>query len=292
MQEDTRIDPAEPGRVQVCEVVRPWEHVRFRGEDVKAGTVVVQAGDRLGFGQVALLAAAGSSRVRVHRRAVVGLLATGDELVEPGAPLTVGRIYESNRWMIQALVSRLGCDIRAYPIVPDQPAATRSALARAFEECDAVVSSGGVSVGEHDLVKSAFEALGGQLEFWKVAMRPGKPFVWGRLRGRHLFGLPGNPVSAAVTFCLLVRPALIRLQGGRDVALRRCCGVLGEPVGNPSDRRHFMRVRIDGGGKVTLAGRQGSHLLSGLAVANALLEVPPQCEWPAGERVETLLLPD
>jgi molybdopterin molybdotransferase len=145
-----------------------------------------------------------------------------------------------------------------------------------------------VSVGEMDFVKSAFEELGGELQFWKVAIKPGRPFVFGRCREKFLFGLPGNPVSAFVTFLLLVRPALLRWQGAQEVSLPAHPAVLAEPLANPGGRRHFMRVTVDAAGAVRSAGTQASHILSSVAAANALLDMPPDTSWPAGKTVRVL----
>jgi len=291
MQEDTRIDPAQPETVWVQDAVRPWDNVRFRGEDLKTGAVIARSGERLNFAKLAVLGAVGRDKVSVTRRPVVGLLATGNELVEPGGERAPGQIFESNRVMIDALVRTAGCEPVIYPIVRDEPDATRTALMEAFARCEVVITTGGVSVGAHDYVRAAFEELGGRLEFWKLAIRPGKPFVWGRLRERHWFGLPGNPVSAAVTFLLLVRPALIRLQGGTDWNLPVTKATLASPVSNPGGRRHFVRVRLDERGGAIPVGLQGSHVLSGLAEAHGLLDVPPATTWAAGRSVEVLRFP-
>jgi molybdopterin molybdotransferase len=221
----------------------------------------------------------------VGRQPKIGLVATGSELREAGQPLAPGQIFESNRAMLAPLVAQAGGVAQVYPLVTDTLDATRAALGKAFDECDLVITSGGVSVGEMDFVKAAFESLGGELQFWKVAIRPGKPFVFGQREGKFLFGLPGNPVSAFVTFLLLVRPALRCWQGAREVLLPRQPGVLGEPIANVGDRRHFVRVRVDGEGKVFSAGKQASHALASLAKANSLLAVPPDTTWPAGTNV-------
>ena len=175
-----------------------------------------------------------------------------------------------------------------FPLVADTHAATHRALEAAFGECDVVVTSGGVSVGEMDFVKAAFAQLGGKLDFWKVAVKPGKPFAFGRLGEKFLFGLPGNPVSAFVTFLLLVRPAIARWQGAVQVALPAHPGVLAEPLSNPGERRHFLRVKVDEAGNVHSAGVQGSHLLGSLAAANGLLEVSPQTTLAAGNTVRVM----
>lgn len=288
MQEDTRVDPAQPNTVLFLDAPKPWENVRFHGEDVKSGAVLAEAGDELTAGRLSLLAAAGLGRVSVARRPVLGLLASGSELLEAGQPLSPGKIFESNRLGLAVLAARAGAIPKIFPLVKDSLAETRTALATAFEECDLVVTSGGVSVGEMDFIKSAFEELGGELQFWKVAIRPGRPFVFGRRQGKFLFGLPGNPVSAFVTFLLLVRPALARWQGAGMVNLPTHPGMLGEPLSNPGDRRHFVRVTVDSSGRVRLAGAQASHVLHSLAAANGLVDVPPKTILPAGNLVPVM----
>ena len=250
--------------------------------------MLAEAGEVLSPGRIGLLAAAGVGRLRVGRQPVVGLLATGSELTEPGQPLAAGRIYESNRTALAALIQRTGAVPKPFPLVTDVLNETSLALAAALNQCDAVVTTGGVSVGEFDLVKRAFEQIGGELAFWKVAIKPGRPFVFGRLREKLLFGLPGNPVSALVTFLLLVRPALLRWQGATDVSLPSHPGVLVEPLANQGERRHFMRVRVDPTGKTQSAGIQASHVLSSLAAANGLVDVPPHTTLVAGSNVTVL----
>ncbi|MFI5337853.1 MAG: gephyrin-like molybdotransferase Glp, partial [Opitutales bacterium] len=262
MQEDTRTDPGSATEVAILDRAAPWENVRLRGEDVKRGDVLAEAGEEITVGRLSLLAATGLARVSVGRRPSVGLLATGSELREANQPLAPGQIYESNRAGLAALTLRAGGIAKVFPLVPDEAAATRRALTEAFEHCDAVVTSGGVSVGEFDLVKGVFQELGGELEFWRVAIRPGRPFVFGRWGRKFLFGLPGNPVSALVTFLLLVRPALRRWQGASDLSLPARPGVLAEPLTNRGERRHFVRVRLARDGQVFSAGLQASHALS------------------------------
>ena len=288
MQEDTRLDPSRPDIAWFLEAVRPWENVRLRGEDAKRGVTLAEAGDRLTFGQIGLLAAAGLLELKVSRQPRVGLLATGSELAESGRPLQAGQIYESNRAMLAALVKRAGAEPDIFPLVPDTMEATRSALERALARCDAAITTGGVSVGEFDFVKAAFEQLGGELNFWKVSIKPGKPFVFGRLGRKFLFGLPGNPVSALVTFLLLARPALARMQGACEPGLSQCPGTLTGPLTNPADRRHFMRVAQDHAGCVRSVGAQASHLLSSVAQANGIVDVPPRTTYASGTAVIVL----
>ena len=288
MQEDTQIESGAPSDILILAPAGRGENVRSRGEDVQQGSMLAEAGAVLTPGRIGLLAAAGIGRLRVGRQPVVGLLATGSELTEPGQPLAPGRIYESNRPALAALMERVGAVPKTLPLVADALAGTSQALEDAFNQCDAVVTSGGVSVGEMDFLKRAFEQIGGELEFWKVAIKPGRPFVFGRRRERLLFGLPGNPVSALVTFLLLVRPALLRWQGATDVSLPAHPGVLAEPLANPGERRHFMRVKVDPAGKVQLAGLQASHVLSSLAAAHGLVDVPGHTTLAAGSAVTVL----
>ena len=288
MQEDTRPDQEHPDRIWFSGAVTPWENVRLRGEDVKGGAKLVEAGARIGAGHVALLAAAGVRDVKVGRRPRVAVLATGSELFENGRPLPPGKIYESNRVMLATLLMRVGAVPEIFPLVSDTLEATRFNLEKALTECDAVITSGGVSVGEYDFVKAAFGDLGGTIAFWKISIRPGKPFVFGRAGGRFLFGLPGNPVSALVTFLLLARPALARMQGATELELPKLPGLLTQPLANTGDRRHFMRVAVDESGRVRPAGTQASHILSSLADANGLVDVPPATVMSAGTSVSVL----
>jgi len=285
MQEDTRV---EADRVEITEGVKPFEHIRLRGEDVKEGEPVGRAGEVMHAGRLQLLGAAGVARVEVYRRPIVGVLATGNELREPGEALGEGGIHESNRLALAELIRETGAEARVYPLVNDTLDATKAALRQAFDECDAVVTSGGVSVGDHDFVKPALEALGGELDFWKVRIKPGKPFVYGRLRGKPLFGVPGNPVSAMVTFLVLVRPGILKLTGATGLELPAHPGVLAVPLVNGGDRRHFMRVRVDVTGQVHAAGLQASHAVGPLGQANALVDVPPETTLAEGAEVTVL----
>jgi molybdopterin molybdotransferase len=288
MQEDTRPDPIKADLVWFLDTIKPWENIRLQGEDMKRDVKLAEARQRLSVGRAGLLAASGLTEVQVTRQPRVALLSTGSELMEGGRPLSPGKIYESNRVMLASLVERAGATARILPLVPDRLEATRAALEAALEGCDAVVTSGGVSMGDYDFVKSAFEKLGGELAFWKISIRPGKPFVFGRAEKKCLFGLPGNPVSAFVTCLLLVRPALAAMQGARETNLARSPGVLAEPLTNQGDRRHFLRVTIDDAGHVRSAGAQASHSLSSLAEANGLVDLPPRTSLKAGATVSVL----
>jgi molybdopterin molybdotransferase len=292
IQEDTRADPDHPDVIAICERVVPGENIRRRGRDMPLGEVVASPGQCLTLSRLSLLSALGFLQVPVCRQPRLALLSTGSELVEPGQPLEPGQIYESNRLGLAAGVRLAGGGPVIYPLVPDRLEATRDALDRAFQDCDGVVSTGGVSVGDYDWVKSAFTSLGGQIRFWKVAVKPGKPFALGTFHDRLWFGLPGNPASALVTFALFVRPAILRWQGATQCELPSQPAVLAEPVANPGERPHFLRVVVDGADRVHVPGLQASHALHSFADSNALLELPPGVSWPAGTPVRILPWPE
>jgi len=266
----------------------PWENVRLRGEDIRTGTSVGSGGEVLNAGRLSLLAAVGVSKVIVGRQPVVGVMATGSELKEPGQPLDEGRIYESNRVGLSALIRSAGAQPLVFPIIADTMESTTGAMSEALERCDLLVTVGGASVGDLDLVKPALEQIGARLDFWKVAIKPGRPFVFGQAGEKLIFGLPGNPVSALVTFLLLVRPALRRWQGSQDTVLPGFAGVLSEPLTNQGARRHFVRVRVTGEGMIGSAGAQASHVLSSFAAADGLVEVPANTTLAVGSRVRVL----
>jgi molybdopterin molybdotransferase len=286
MQEDTA--PAAGDCLLCLDTVRPWENVRFAGEDIHEGDVIGEPGDRLTAGRISLFAALGIGSVEVGRRPRVGLLALGNELCECGQALPAGGIYESNRAGLAAFLAPLGIDAIIFPLVRDTLEETRSAFKTAFEKCDVVISTGGASVGDLDFAKNAFAGIGGHLHFWQVAMKPGKPFAFGRRGERLYFGLPGNPVSAVATFLLLVKPALECWQGARWEGHIGHPGTLAEPLSNPGDRPHFIRVFVSPDGAVRPTGAQASHILGSLARANGLVEVPPGVNLPAGAVVKVL----
>jgi molybdopterin molybdotransferase len=280
MQEDVRL---EGERIVFHEPVQPFENVRLKGEDVRTGTTIIRKGSRINPTCRALISACGIGAVEVFRRLKIALLATGNELKEPGAVLRPGEIFESNRLLLSGFLENIA-DVVMFPIVRDDPHQTTEALRKAFAQCDLVLTTGGVSVGEFDFVKDSFVKLGGQIELWKIAIRPGKPFVFGALENQFLFGLPGNPVSALVTFLLLVRPALLKMSGAKNVELPLVEGELEDELLNNGDRRHFMRVRWEEG-KVRRAGPQASHMVGALGDANGLVDVPPKSRLMKGDAV-------
>lgn len=290
MQEEVSRQGPDGCEILFSKAVTPWENVRFHGEDVKRMDVVASVGDRVTLPRLTLFAALGITELTCACVPSVAVLATGSELRDPGEPLAAGTIYETNRMAIAALVERCNGKAEIFPIIPDDAKATEVALRRALVDFDVVISTGGVSVGEFDFVKQAFDRLGGQLAFWRVAIKPGKPLVFGRWQTKLFFGLPGNPVSAWVTFLLLVRPALLRMQGMTNLSPNRLSARLGEVFQNTSDRRHFVRVKVDSAGEARSAGIQASHILSSLAGADGLVEVPAQSTLQCGSMVSVIPL--
>jgi molybdopterin molybdotransferase len=282
-------------RVAVREPVGAGSFVRRTGSDVQPGDVLLPAGTRLGAAHIGLLAATGLRTVTARPRPRVTVISTGDELVDPGAPLVPGQIWESNATMLAAAARQAGCPARRHPIVPDDTDSVLTAVIGALAEADVLVTSGGVSMGgEHDVVKAALSSLG-TVTFRKVAMQPGMPQGFGTVGAdaTPIFTLPGNPVSAFVSYFLFVRPALDALQGSirERVFLERA--ELTQPVSSPADKRSFLRGILDRQtGMVTPVSGQSSYQLASLARANALVIVPEQdTELPAGANVEVLELP-
>jgi molybdopterin molybdotransferase len=258
------------GGVRV-ERVAEGEHVRPRGGDVEAGGTVVERGTRLGPVQVAALAAAGVASVRCGRRPRVAVLATGTELRRPGEPLQAGQIYESNSVLLAAQLRSAGAEPLVLDAVADDEQATRAALERGLD-ADVLITSGGVSVGPHDLVRAGLAELGAREVFWRVAVKPGKPVAFATRGDTLVFGLPGNPVSSLVSFELFARPALAALQGARDPRPAYLPGILAAPLRRNATRDELVRVRSDGGILHPVSG-QGSHMIVRAAGANALVLV-------------------
>jgi molybdopterin molybdotransferase len=279
-------DAEDRGDVVVPEVdVAAGQSVREPGEDLRGGEVVLRAGTVLGPAELGVAVEAGRKTLRVTRAPRVGILATGDELVAPGEPLRHGQLHNSNAVTLAALAHGAGAHVVSTGEVRDDAEATRAAIGRALGGADVLLLTGGVSVGPHDHVKPALTALGVEEVFWRVAMRPGKPLWFGRRGDQVVFGLPGNPVSAMVTFLLFARPALRAMQGAPAAPPRRRA-VLGTPVPRQRGRDEAVRVRIDDG-RVLPTGPQGSHQLHSMLGAEALAIVPRgEGEMPAGAEVE------
>ncbi len=293
MQEDTR--PHHEGYVAVLESVERGENIRRAGEDVTAGEVVLRSGTVLGPAQIGMAAALGITELDAHPRPRVGVLVTGAEIVEPGKPLQGGQIYDSNSYALSAWVKRAGCEPVDLGIADDTREDLHEKIDYGLSECDVVITVGGVSVGEYDWVKEVLAELGCEQKFWRVAMKPGKPFVFGTREDRFVFGLPGNPVSAAVTFLVLVRPALLTLRGLSELDLPSVEAQTAADFVNRGDRLHFMRARLErqkhgAGWLVTPLPGQGSHVISSLINANCLVDVPEATTIPRGTRVRAWMI--
>jgi molybdopterin molybdotransferase len=279
-------------RVLIRAAVHPDNNIRRAGEDISAGETVVRAGAELGSAELGALATIGLDPAPVHRRPRVAVVTSGDELTPPGRSLGPGEIRDSNSRTVPALARLAGAEVVSVDWTPDEPAATRAALARVLE-ADVAIVCGGVSVGEHDHVKAALAELGAEEVFWRVALKPGGP-TWFGTRGETLvFGLPGNPVSVMVTFLTFVRPALIAMAGG-EPATRRTTARLGADYEKPTDRAHAVRCRLELDERGWVAWplpRQGSHVLTSMLAADALALIPTECAGlAAGETVEVELL--
>lgn len=286
---------AGDGAILTRAPVSKGENIRHRGEDMRAGTTVMRAGTVLGAAELGAAVAAGAGRLTVARRPRVQVLSTGDELKAPGEPLGPGEIHNSNGPMLVALSEHQGATCPPAGRLPDDRAATEAGLAGALESADVVIVSGGVSVGPHDHVKPALETLGVEQVFWRVALQPGKPTWFGRRGNTLVFGLPGNPVSAVVTFALFVRPALAALQARGPERLLESEAVLATAVPRNHDREQAVRVRLgrqNGRLVATPNGPQGSHIVTSLLGADALaLIAAGEGEVEAGATVPLEPLP-
>ena len=291
MQEDC--EALDGGQVRINAVPPAGQWIRRAGEDITQGAVVLAAGTRLTPAELGLAASVGLAQLQVARRPRVALFSTGDELVMPGdvAPeqMKPGAIYNSNRFFLRALLLRLGCEVTDFGIVPDQRDATIAALRDASQQHDLILTSGGVSVGEEDHIKPAVETLG-TLDLWQIAIKPGKPCAYGRVGAAHFLGLPGNPVSSFVTFLLLVRPFLLRLQGvpveTLDIATKSIAATAHFTWARGDKRREFMRVRRNTAGGVELFANQSSGVLTSAVWGDGLVDNPPGRTIAHGDLVQ------
>lgn len=282
MQEDcTRIQDerhGEPETIRVNTTPLPGQHIRHAGEDVQHGDCVLPAGTRLGPAELGLAASIGMAQLKVVRKPRVALFSTGDELVMPGtvAPqdMLPGAIYNSNRFFLLNLLRRMGCEVADLGIVPDNREATIAALQSAAADNDVILTSGGVSVGEEDHIKPAVQSLG-TLDLWQIAIKPGKPFAHGRIGTAHFIGLPGNPVSSFVTFLVLVRPFLMRLQGVQESAMKSIAVRADFDWPKADKRREFLRVRHNVNGGLDLFSNQSSGVLTSAVWGDGLVDVAP-----------------
>ena len=298
MQEDCTV--LDDGRVRFDAVPQPGQFVRRAGQDIALGSTALQAGLRLTPAALGLAASLGLAQLPVARRPRVALFSTGDELALPGsiAPqdLPPGHIFNSNRYVLASLLQRWGCDVVDGGILPDDRAATHAALAQAAQDCDLLVTSAGVSVGEEDHVRPVVEQLGA-LSLWKIAMKPGKPFAFGHVRrsggdpatGRaHFIGLPGNPVSSLITALVLLRPFVLALQGASVVQPPAHWLTADFEITQRDSRREFLRVRRNAAGQLELFANQNSGVLTSTVWAEGLVDNPAQTLIARGDRVRFL----
>ncbi|WP_372870548.1 bifunctional molybdopterin-guanine dinucleotide biosynthesis adaptor protein MobB/molybdopterin molybdotransferase MoeA [Shewanella sp.] len=265
------------------------QHVRLAGEDIAAGAVALTSGNRIDAAATGLLASLGFDKVKVNRRPRVAVFSTGDEVSEPGDTLKPSCIYDSNRFTIKAMAKRLGCEVIDLGIIEDSEASLMATLQDGASRADVVISSGGVSVGDADYIKTALEKLG-QIGFWRINMRPGRPLAFGEINNRLFFGLPGNPVAVMVSFLQFVQPALRKLAGEKDYAPRLIPAITDEPLRSRSGRTEFFRgifrLGDDGRLHVSTTGAQGSGMLSSMVKGNCLIVIgEPDEQVPAGSTV-------
>jgi molybdopterin molybdotransferase len=282
-------------RVAVAPVSKKGANTRSAGEDLRQGQAALKRGQPLRPAEIGLLASLGIGEVSVYRRLRVAFFSTGDELVPVGSPLGAGQIYDSNRYTIYGMLARLGCDVLDMGVIADDPEAVERAFDEAARSADVVITSGGVSVGEADYVKQILERLG-EVLFWKIAMKPGRPLAYGRIGRAHFFGLPGNPVAVMVTFYQFVRDALLYLQGQVAVAplptlKLTCTSAIKKAPGRTEFQRGILTRAGDGQWTVRTTGDQGSGILSSMTQADCFIVLPTEAgNLPAGAVVDVQLL--
>jgi molybdopterin molybdotransferase len=288
-------------RVGVLEEIRPDLNIRKAGEDIARGTIALRKGTLIRPSEIGLMASIGYSKVKVIRRPVVAVLSTGNELVELNSPLPEGKIYDSNAYSIAALVKKYGCVPKVLGIARDDEVELVSKLKQA-QDTDMLLTTGGVSMGDYDMVKDIL-ARDGQMVFWQVRVKPGKPLAFGKIKGRdkngraksipHL-GLPGNPVSCMVSFELFVRPALLKMMGKKNIAKPMVAAIMEEPIKNDAGRRLYNRAIVekrDGHYYARLTGSQSSGILTSMSLANGLVLIPEERKTVnKGETVQALML--
>jgi molybdopterin molybdotransferase len=286
MQEDVNRDGAE---VILNVEVEPGDFIRRRGCDLAEGQKVLVRGQRLRVVELATLASQGATTVSIGGTVTAGVLSTGDELIAPGIPLETGQIYDSNSTLVIGLLRQCAADVRSIEHAPDHRGLLRAAVERGIQN-DVLVVTGGVSVGEHDLLRTVLLEVGADIELWRVAIKPGKPFLFGRAGECRIFGLPGNPVSSFVTFLKFVRPAVLRLMGAGEgeLSLPKVMARLARDMEGARDRPHYIRGKLSAG-MFSPVGRQESHALFGLSQSNALLRLEIGSALRAGELVEVEL---
>lgn len=291
-QEFTKALP--DGRIEIpANLLKPGDNRRLAGEDLMAGRPALRAGERLGPAACGLVASLGIAEVEVFRRLKVAYFSTGDEILTLGEPQREGAVYDSNRYTVHGLLGRLGCEVVDFGVVKDDPAQLEEAFRTAAASADAIITSGGVSVGEADFTKAMMKKLG-DVAFWKIAMRPGRPMAVGRIGDAVLFGLPGNPVAVMVTFLAFVRPALLQMMGARAEPLpylrARSAEAMRKKPGRTEYQRGIVRRTPDGALEVRTTGNQGSGVLSSMVQANGLIVLHhAQGNIAVGDEVDVMM---
>jgi molybdopterin molybdotransferase len=270
-------------------VIHAGNNIRNAGEDIAINDVILHAGDKLRPQDIGLAASVGIRTLEVYRHLRVGIFFTGDELCEPGNTLKAGQIYNSNRYTLRGLLQNLGCEIIDLGIVEDTLEATQKAMQQAAEQSDLVMTSGGVSVGEEDYVRIALETLG-QLDLWRINIKPGKPLAYGKIGNTPFLGMPGNPVSVFATFCIFARPYILKKSGATDIMPKSVMLLAGFEWKRAGGRCEYLRARVDKNqyntSEVTLFAKQGSGVLTSTSWANGLAIIPPNTTIEKGDKVE------
>ncbi len=290
MQEDAVV---QNERVAILGCLTPGQHIRRAGDDIGADTEVLAQGCLLTPQDLGLAASVGCATLTVYRPLTVAVLTTGDELVEPGNELAPGQIYNSNRVQVEGLLRGLGCQVQSHVALADDPEKIGSALEAAAESADCIITCGGVSVGEEDHVRDQIEARG-KLGLWRLAIKPGKPLAFGNVAGCPIFGLPGNPVSAWVTFIMVVKPWLLRAQGGSPQPYQKIAAIAGFNHDRPGTREEYLRVRLLAGSRpeAQLAGNQSSGALSSVSRSDGLAIIPIGTTVTVGDAIEVITMSD
>ena len=274
--------------VTINQTVKLRQNIRDAGEDIDEGDEILTTGTYLRAQELGLAASIGCSPLTVFKKIKVGLFFTGDELVEPGNPLPPGKIYDSNRYTLLGLIQAMGCEVVDLGIVPDDLESTKQALQRAADQADLVITSGGVSVGEEDYIRIALEQLG-ELKMWRIAMKPGKPLAFGMVGDTPFMGLPGNPVSVFVTYCLFVSPFLKSMQGRVDVLPKSLSMTAAFEWPKPGKRQEYLRARVivdeEGQSAVEVFSHQGSGVLTSTSWAEGLVMIPVGATVKKGDTV-------
>lgn len=285
MQEDCTV---EGQQVFLPDEITAGANIRPKGQDIQAGKVLFPIGHRIKPYDLGLIASVGIAKVKVYAPITVAILSTGNELAEPGQPLNPGQIYNSNRYLLQGMLRQLNINFIDMGIIPDTAEATEIALAQAADKCDVILTTGGVSVGEEDHVKASIEKLG-QLNLWRLAIKPGKPLAYGKVGDTPIIGLPGNPGAVFVTFCIIARACLLKHQGHTDYELKPVRYPLGFSISRPGKRREFLRVRLSTQGdeaRLEQYPNQSSGVLSSASWSSGFAIIKENTTPQAGELIE------